>query len=118
MAPVGERSCRSRPWPSARSMSSDDLDHVFREWLGVGIDLLRKRELSRQKEAMEWAARKTDRIDRCRGSLAIPGTGRHLCLTWLLSGKMLTVRSIALALSFLVIFECWTTAASASVRTV
>jgi hypothetical protein len=31
---------------------------------------------------------------------------------------MLTVRSIALALSFLVIFECWTTAASASVRTV
>src|SRR5215472_4681134 len=32
--------------------------------------------------------------------------------------KMLTVRSIALALSFLVAFECWTTAASASVRAV
>src|SRR6516164_581110 len=32
--------------------------------------------------------------------------------------KMLTVRSIALALSFLVTFECWTTVASASVRTV
>ena len=31
---------------------------------------------------------------------------------------MLTVRSIALALSFLVVFECGTTAASASVRTV